>query len=143
MKRLILFATCLILCIVSSAAFAQDVDLSSMSYEDLIALQTQVVKEITSRAEWKEVTVPAGVYEIGVDIPAGHWTITYPGDIASIVTYGKELNDSKTDIYDYDTMQFLTGENKSFSIDMKEGYHIVIQSAPVVFTPYIRPTLGF
>lgn len=125
-----------------------DVDLKSMSFDELIALQTKISAELTTRPEWKEVTVPPGCYQIGVDIPAGYWTITGTKTYFSSIHYGKELNDTKTDI---DTSNYknwiwggvVDGKDESTSIEITEGNWLVIISKPVIFTPYSKPSLGF
>lgn len=143
MKRALCILIVLLIALPLPCLASENIDISSMTFDELISLRDKITKEITSRPEWKDVTVPAGVYEIGTDIPAGHWTISYNGNILAMVTYGKSLNASKTDIDDWDVLQMLNPENKSMSIELKAGYHIVIQGASVSFTPYIRPSLGF
>lgn len=70
-KILILVIALLLTCSVACAEF----DLSSMSYDDLVALSQSVTAEIMGRPEWKEVKVSSGVYEIGKDIPEGSYSI--------------------------------------------------------------------
>lgn len=133
------------------AALAE-VDLQSMTFDELVELREQITAEITSRPEWKEVTVPAGIYEIGVDIPAGHWTITPLNDSVSF-NYGSALNDTKTNIESMN-LKVTSGAGKpgtfvnnvfgmeSVSIELSEGNWIFLDDSSI-FTPYIRPTLGF
>lgn len=149
MKKLL----CLLLCLLCLPTFAlAEVDLDSLTFVELIELREQITAEITSRPEWKEVFVPAGVYEVGVDIPAGHWTITPQNDSVSF-NYGSALNDTKTNI-DYAKMTTTGSAAKagtsmsdffgmeSVSINLSEGNWIYLDN-PSVFTPYIRPSLGF
>lgn len=75
MRRLLSFLMAVIIVFAASAALA-DVDLAGMSYDELVELQRAAAKEIMSRPEWKEVEVPAGQYTIGVDIPAGVYSVT-------------------------------------------------------------------
>lgn len=145
MKKLL--AVVLALALMVPVALAEGIDLSGLSFDELVALRDRVTVEITKRAEWKEVTVPAGAYEIGVDIPAGYWTITCTEGSGASVEYGKALNEAKTEIanYDYDYIGYLSNFTgvASCSIDMKEGYFLVIDNGSVIFSPYIRPSLGF
>ncbi len=63
MKRIIVLTLALLLCLVNTAVYSESIDLSSLSYNELVVLQSKIVKEITSRPEYKEVTVPLGVYK--------------------------------------------------------------------------------
>ena len=73
MKRL--FILILAALILAGSAAADSIDLSSMSYDELVALREQLNLAIWNCQEWQEVTVPEGTYIIGKDIPAGHWSI--------------------------------------------------------------------
>lgn len=151
MKKLI--ALILIGLTITSIGFAEGIDIGSMTFEQLIELNERVIKEISTRPEWKEVTVPEGVYEIGVDIPSGYWTIQINEGYASI-EYGSTVNQSMTGIewdgklyngtivdkddeYNSDTF------NDSVSLQLDDGNWIAIQGKPVVFTPHIKQLLGF
>ena len=73
MKKLVsFFLAALLIC---SAAAADPVDLSGMSYDELVALRDQINLAIWNSQEWQEVTVPEGIWIVGEDIPAGHWSI--------------------------------------------------------------------
>ena len=47
----------IVLASICTVAMADNVNLSSMSYEELLVLQKNLVKEIMSRPEWKDVKV--------------------------------------------------------------------------------------
>ena len=76
MKKLI--ALFLILCLTASFAVADGIDLSALSFEELLSLRNELNAEIMSRQEWKEVSVPEGTWEIGADIPEGTYSISAP-----------------------------------------------------------------
>ncbi len=102
------------------------------------------------------VTVPQGVWEIGVDIPAGYWTIRpLDGNYASL-DWGKELDESGTHIplsgwYDsawiYSESYFGYDEGAdetSVSWDLTEGTFVTVTHSDVIFTPFAgKPDLGF
>ena len=69
MKKLIALVL-VILSLIPMVAFA-DVELGGMSFDELVSLNGKLLKEIVSRPEFKEVTVPTGSYKVGEDIPAG------------------------------------------------------------------------
>lgn len=52
------------------------VDISGLTYDQLLALQKEVQAALWASPEWKEIRVPAGVYRIGEEIPAGRYAIT-------------------------------------------------------------------
>lgn len=74
MKRI--FCLFLILCLLPVFAYSEQIDLSGMTFEELVELREQINLAIWKSKEWQAVTVPQGVYEVGKDIPAGKWVIT-------------------------------------------------------------------
>ena len=75
----------IVACLLCSVAVADD--LSSMSFDELISLRNKLNTEIMSRPEWKEVGVPSGIWTVGVDIPAGIYSITPVGSSANFACY--------------------------------------------------------
>ena len=95
MKKLICVILILMLPVVVLAE-----DLASMSYDDLIKLHQNIVAEIMSRPEWKEVTVPAGNWEVGKDIPVGFYSIRATDDYSMV-----RLEDKDEHYVFYQTMK--------------------------------------
>lgn len=133
-----------------------DVDLSGMTYDELVALKDQINLAMWQSDEWQEVTVPQGVWEIGVDIPVGHWTIKAADGANTSIKYGSRLDATGKDMSysDYDIYETVKSETRStfdanedlvqIDIDAKDGYFIVIDNGSAVFTPYTgKPSLGF
>lgn len=58
------------------AAFADTVNLSSLSNEELVALLTQINQEIVDRGINKVAKLPQGAYIAGKDLPAGRYIYT-------------------------------------------------------------------
>ena len=153
-------ALILIVALAVPAIALADIDLSGMTFDELVTLREQLNLAIWNSQEWQEVTVPAGVWEIGKDIPAGHWTVRPVDGVFMTFWYGDQLNSAKTDKADrwnYDTGAYLIlsskkkkdgswkddDEQHEIDIDMKEGFYIVINAA-VIFTPFTgKPDLGF
>ena len=134
MKKLI--AVCMVLGLLLSCA-AAETDLSSMSYDDLVQLQKKVVFEIMSRPEWKQVTVPAGSWRVGDDIPAGYYSIS-TDDQALVIVWRKNKDDyDDNGRYYYD---ILTADKPCGKIILKTGM-LVETSRPVIFAPPM--SLGF
>lgn len=71
MKRIIILALIVLMAI---PAAAEDLDLSKLSFDELVILHKNIQLEIISRPEWKEVHVPAGHWIVGQDIPAGKYS---------------------------------------------------------------------
>ena len=151
MKRLLVLFLSLVLLAGSGAA--DPIDLSGMSFDELVALRDQLNLAIWNSQEWQEVTVPAGVWKIGEDIPVGYWTIrALPGDYVSVV-YCDKLNISGTDpAIGWDGwIGTLTGYEDGptaslpheVSLNMIEGMYFICRHT-VIFTPYAgKPDLGF
>ena len=133
------------------------IDLTGMSFDELVALRDQIDMAIWGSQEWQEVTVPQGVYEVGKDIPEGHWTIKPVEGAYSYVKWGDKLDatgkdlDWSGDLYfsenvtsaKYDYFKAAT-DKEQIDIDAKAGQYIIIDSGKAVFTPYAGGTsLGF
>ena len=144
MKKLIAICLALLLVFSASFVFAEDIDLSSLSFEELAALENRIIKEMMSKPEYKEVTVPLGVYKVGVDIPAGKWTLSGLGK-AGMVFWGKGLDEYGVEIpYNMQIADFTYWkENDSIDWDLVEGTYIAVTISPVKFSPYIPKSLGF
>ena len=153
-KRIVAFCLSALLALGASSALAASIDLSALSFDELKELSEQITKEITSRAEWKEVTVPAGVYVVGVDIPAGYWTITATKKQTSMLEIGTALDANKTEIARGATISYaqITDPADSYysynpvssvSWNLNNGDYICITDASVIFTPYVKTPLGF
>lgn len=154
MKKL--FSLFLILCAIAAPSLAE-VDLSGMSFDELVALREQIDLAIWNCAEWQEVTVPQGLWKVGEDIPEGHWTITPVDSAWASVDYGSDLEANGKDIsyrsknhYAENLVSktsriYEAGSDCSvMDIVAEAGSYIRIDNGDVVFTPYTgKPSLGF
>lgn len=149
MKQII--CVLLILCLFPVCVTAESIDLSGLSFDELRELQTRISKELVTRPEWKEVPVPPGLYQVGVDIPAGNWDLRcgkaeYDG---VHIVYGAKANASGTKVEGktewYGTLYKPNSEGKreNISINMIDGYFLEIQFGEVVFSVPERVDLGF
>ena len=71
MKRTLCIILAFVLVLTLAPAAFADVDLSGMSFDELVALKDQINLALWNSADWQEVTVPQGVWQVGADIPAG------------------------------------------------------------------------
>lgn len=131
------------------------IDLTGMTFDELVELREQINLAIWNCQEWQEVTVPAGIWKVGEDIPAGHWTIKVAAERDYLyVSYFNILDDAglgvgkgaylfQQDIATPGYSGFGEITPESVDIDMKEGWYVKFR-APVIFTPYTgKPDLGF
>lgn len=148
----------LLLPLSSFASDSADIDLSGLSFDELIALREQLNLAIWNSQEWHDVTVPAGVWEIGKDIPEGHWTIRLAADdILASFAYTDLLDEFGKDVgYGWKGVHGALCNKKNrdgslkwpeyseeIDIDMKSGMYF-INKAPFSFTTYVgKPDLGF
>ena len=152
MKKLLsLLVSLFLLC---SSALAE-IDLSVLTFDELAALRDQCQLEMMSRDQWQEVTVPQGLYEVGVHIPAGDWTIRCadtgrdnyllmeclirwgegrPGD-RYFWDYGKKKGE--VEIYNPNNTDY-SDQVQEFTITLEVGDFIYIDPEynRAVFTPY-------
>ena len=147
MKRvvyLLLVVSMLTILFAFSVVHAEGIDLSNYTFDELVALEKQIIKEMVSRPEYKEVTVPLGVYKVGEDIPVGKWTISGLKD-SGIVYWGKGVDEYGVEIpYNQMIADFTHwDEGDSIDWDLVEGTYIAVTISPVKFSPYIPKSLGF
>ena len=108
-----------------------------------------------SSPEWQEVTIPSGVWQVGVDIPAGYWTVSVADSMQyETIRYFEKLDTVglgpdysgylfMQSIVSQDIAEYGGGLPSSVSIDMKEGWFFTC-SGSVTFAPYAgKPDLGF
>lgn len=136
-----------------------DVDLSGMSYDELVALKDQINLAIWDSEEWQEVTVPQGIWVVGEDIPAGTWTVKCLDDAyRTEICWGDVLTEDGTSvrnknrgdifIYIYNPNHGLydTGEPTEYTFTLQDGDYVEVayDEDAAVFTPYAgKPSLGF
>lgn len=155
MKRI--FLVVLTLMVFTSAAHAQ-IDISNMTYSELVSLKDKINLAIWNSNEWQEVTVPPGVYQVGVDLPAGHWTLKCADKWwYTSVSWGEKLSVNEKsiewygryewfiNIYSPTHMFYEVGLGLTeYDINVREGEYVIIENAPCVFSTYAgKPELGF
>ena len=154
MKKLISYLCVFALVLALAPAAFAEWDLSGLSYDDLVALKDQVQRAMWDSADWQEVTVPQGVWEVGADIPAGKWTIKCNDGHYTEVTVGVNLKPSGDGLkYPYSAADMVynpghkltdSSDLLEWTVDLHDGDYVEIDDAPAVFTPYAgKPSLGF
>ena len=152
MKKLICIL--LLVCMTTFAA-ADSIDLSGMSFEELVALKERINLAIWNCQEWQEVTVPEGLYVVGEDIPEGKWTIRAATAHFTVIKFGDTLepngieiayssNYGRGDAYSPDSRHTKDSDPLEFTFTAKKGDYVQVEYAPALFTPYTgKPDLGF
>jgi len=155
MKKVLSVLVALVL-LLPAIALAE-VDLTGMSYDELVALKDQINLAIWNSEEWQEVSVPAGVYTVGEDIPVGKWTISAAEGAYASFDWGDALDESGVglswdgDIYEYEVVYsetysyFDKNTNKTeVTYDLKDGQYFIVEDGVAVFSPYSgKADLGF
>lgn len=139
---------CLILTgiLIMSAALAEEIDLSGLSLRELEALRNRCLLEMFSRDDWQEVSVPQGVYKVGVHIPAGTWTVQCKNGYFTTIEWGDRLGANGhqvdltdrcdyTSVYNPNNERTDPSERISYTFTVRNGDYIIIDYAPAVFTP--------
>lgn len=146
------FLTSILLVVALLGATTQvsaEIDLSELSFDDLIQLRQDVNDALFTSPEWESVTVPQGVYQVGVDIPACHWTLNAVENDYTAVYYCEKLDEhglmyGRGYCASYVLSNTPAKGNIGIDIDMEEGMYIIIERSVAVFTPYTGARdLGF
>jgi len=150
MKKL--FALLLALALILPAAALADLpDLTGLSFDDLIKLREKVNLAIFSSDGWQEVTVPAGIWKIGKDIPAGHWSFRPANESGYFTVYycnklnsvGTEAADDADGWFEIMSGNLSDDEYHVMDLKMKKGWYL-LNEGELIFTPYVgKPDLGF
>lgn len=96
MKKLVALVLVMLLALSFSYASAEVKIDDGIPLSQKQAILLTVLESMWQSDEWQRVEVPAGVYEIGVEIPEGEWTIS--DDSMFIVGVGTKLDETKTGI---------------------------------------------
>ena len=124
MKKVFTFIICLLMIV--GTAMAEIPDISNLTNEELVALHVAIIEKLVDNGYLKEVTVPAGLYTVGTDIPAGSYLVkntdkgSWPDDV-NIYT------DGKVSSFGYD-VHFSLAEGETAKVELKDGYVIQLET---------------
>ena len=155
MKRVFVLILALMLCSVALA----EVDVKTMTDDELISLKNSIDAELKARRGANTVRVPIGVWTVGEDIPFGHWEITVTEDavfeFASVVycshldVTGKKPNIGEPGGFYFGEQIKVPGSDsivqlEKLDLDLQTEGYIIIEHGDVFFTPFEgKPDLGF
>lgn len=153
MKKVITICITLVLILTLVPDAFADVDLSGMSFDELVALKDQINLALWNSADWQEVTVPQGLYKVGSDIPAGKWTVKAPVGGYTVVKIGSQVDENGTDVDYHGESKPICGDNYSgfapssacafWTVELREDQYVSVKNGDCVFTPYAGNNLGF
>ena len=110
------------------------------------------------RDEWQKVNVPVGVWEVGKDIPFGHWNITASNKSEfkwGSITYcdkldvtGKKADRRNSSFYWFGQVKYPGSESiveaENIELLLTQKGYLIIEHSALIFTPYTgKPDLGF
>lgn len=146
MKKLLSCLLMVCLCVAGGLA-EEEIDLTGMAYDELVALREKLNLAIWESDEWQEVIVPKGVWEIGVDIPTGHWSISVADNGFAAIRYGDALEETGTEVSVSDSTIYVSESlegSDQLDIILRDGCYLEVEYDSVVFTPYAgKQDLGF
>lgn len=135
--------------------YAEDIDLSNLTYTELIALKNRINIAIWESEEWQEVIVPPGMYRVGIDIPAGRWNVRISdidGNVRySYISIGTDVMNlagnwlisiSEEDrmkgfsLYNPNHSKFKDGNTIEMVIELFERDYISIEGGSIIFSTY-------
>ena len=106
-----------------------EIDLSSYSNDELIALQTPIKGELMNRGAIKSAKIPTGNYTVGEDFPAGVYTMTTDEYMVAVT------------INEYEDLYTLTPDSPVGKITLKDGQTFSC-TGPVTLTTYTGITFN-
>ena len=162
MRKPVTILLAMVILIMTTAAVAE-VDISELSFDELVALKDKINLAIWNSKEWEEITVPQGEWIVGEDVPAGKWTIKcadvdrhdYMMKECDImwgfsenghINTNSEAGGGSVNLYNPHHEEYATGELTEITVELKDGMVFIINTycAPALFTPYAgKPSLGF
>lgn len=140
MKIRLLSLVLAVLLVFPGAAFAenyfpQDNIFAKYSTDSLYLFKTMIETVLATREDRdKAVTVPMGYFTVGVDIPAGYYTII---DVEDKITSCFSVHKDGERVF----VQRIADGAQLGKFTLAEGYTVMIENGPVIFTKY--KGLGF
>lgn len=135
MKKVFAVVLVSLLCL-CSIGYASGIDLTGLSFDELIQLRKEIDLLIFGSEEYKEVSVPAGDYVIGEDIPAGTYSLDC-NSVAMIEVYSDTSRDFMSMLACHPV-----GDGETVGkIELIDGQAVSITLGSIIFKTYTG--LGF
>lgn len=138
MRRIALFLLAAVL-VISSLAGTVLAEYAGLSLKELQEKHLETLRAMWATDDWESVDVPAGAYQVGVEIPAGEWSLSHKSHF--LVVLGTKLDQTRTEI-DWDsiiTSEFVNMEDypQGWTATLSNGIFIVIDKM-VTFTKPVK-----
>lgn len=118
-----LLAILMICTLLTTPAFAETVDLSSMSLDELIQLRDAVQNEIFARIGSDPMTIASGKYIVGTDIKAGYYLLVIDSVAVKYVDLSLIwLDESHDDVWE----QLREGE--TYYLKLEDGMKLTLEN---------------
>jgi hypothetical protein len=144
MKKILIVL--LVIALTVPLASLADSKYDGMTLTELNEESLAILKAMWATDEWESVRVPAGVYQVGVEIPAGEWTIK-PYESYFAIRIGSKLDETKTDVdWDFlDVYEFVSDDvySNGWTAVFLEGKYVVLEDAVYFQKPTKGTGFGF
>lgn len=132
MKKSLIISTISAAVILSSIVYASDIDLKSMSDEEITQLYSDVEQELVDRNINKSSDLLPGTYVGGVDIPVGGYDISIesPDGFFTMELIG--INKNTPNYYNCENLS--PNDTGSFHVSIQDGYTLVTSGRSATIT---------
>ena len=118
---------------------SNSIDFSSMTYQEMVELESRIEKVLLSTILLKDTTLPIGRYVAEDDIPAGSYVITAKSKYSSPRIYVKLFSSDNKEIESYELRP-----NSNCKVTLKEGMSMAVdESSDYDITVKIRSFNSF
>ena|GEM_PF-1987692 len=140
MKRSLAVVLVLLLCLIAISAFAEEIDLGSMSLDELQTLHRRINEEVSSRFPPESSPFGSGVYIAGKSIKLGSYTFTVTetfGTICYIQVWQSEEDYAEGSSASSYKEISLKEAGQLVTLNFSEGIVIAINNASGVISPVV------
>lgn len=133
MKKIILLLSCFVF--FCSTCYAEETDLTTMSFDELCALKVAVEAELNARPEAEPFDLSPGLYTVGEDVKAGRYYImaSAPHDYTPIIhVYPTKNAYEENRKFSYSDALKFGAEYRV--IDLEDGNYLHIEWASIKFS---------
>jgi hypothetical protein len=135
-KATVLFLFLILLLALSPVSLAES-KYDGFTFEQLQTEYLAILQAMWKTDAWQRVEVPAGVYEVGVEIPEGEWTISNSNYFTAVV--GGKLDATKTEV-DRDSIKayelvYMEEYKNGWTVELMTGDFIELSKAVCFSVP--------
>jgi len=126
-------AVIVLVALLGSFAFAESlgVDLTALSFEELLTLRQEIDQLLLASDAYSEFTLAQGTFTVGTDFPEGTYTMTSPVLAAVGIFNGDPHDDANLEV-----MFTVTKKENIEKIELKDGQIVTISGSNVTVATY-------